>query len=173
MDYQPEEAQNIILYLNGVKLTYGLDFYISTSVNNRIIFDGVSLVVSDILYLVYATDGYLSGDYELVTSDTILEWDTTIPTIVSDRLDGQFLVEITDSSDPKFTSTGKTQSIVTYADNVSRYSIGIPEILEANKNYIWRVISNKVYSGLLGNIFNTYNTSKTGKFYTNNEINSY
>jgi len=88
-------------------------------------------------------------------------------------VDGQFLVEVTELTDSTFSSTGKTEVNVSYEDGVSRYSITIPTTLEANKNYIWRVTSNKVYSGLLGNIFNTYNTSKTGKFYTNNEINSY
>lgn len=173
LDFQPDEAENIILYLNGIKLTYGLDFYISTSVNNRIIFDGINLTISDILYLVYVTDGSLSGDYDLVNADTILEWDTITPVVVNDRVDGQFLVEVTEVTDSTFSSTGKTEVNVSYEDGVSRYSITIPTTLEANKNYIWRVTSNKVYSGLLGNIFNTYNTSKTGKFYTNNEINSY
>lgn len=171
-DYTPDEAENIILYLNGVKLTYGLDFYISTSINNRIIFDSVDLTLNDILYLVYVTEG-LDGDYDLITTDTSLEWDTITPTVVNDRLGGQFLLEITESSDTNFVAMNKTELIVPYEDNVTLYSAPIPTTLTANQNYIWRVTSNKVYSGLLGNIFNTYNTSRIGKFYTNNEINSY
>lgn len=173
MDYTSDEPENIIIYLNGIKLTYGLDFYISTSVNNRIIFDGISLGVNDILYLVYLTDGSLSGDYELINSNTVLQWDTIIPTMVNDRLDGEFLLEITKSSDINFTSINKITVTVPYENNSTLYSVPIPTTLSENENYIWRVISNKVYYGLLGNIFNTYNTSKVGKFYTNNQINSY
>jgi hypothetical protein len=173
MEYQADEPENIILYLNGIKLTYGLDFYISTTINNRIIFDNINLSISDILYLVYVTDGSLSGDYDLINSDTNLEWDTITPVVVNDRLNGEFLLEITTPSDINFTSTGRTQVIIPFEDGVSLYSSGIPTTLEANKNYIWRVTSNKIYFGLLGNIFNTYNISILGKFFTNNKINSY
>jgi hypothetical protein len=172
MDFEPEDGRNILLYLNGIKLTYGLDFYMSTTIANRIIFDSVNLTIGDIIYLVYTSEGNLTGDYDLVNGDISLEWETS-SIVVNDRLNGEFIVEITESSDTNFSSTGKTQTIVEYEDEQTRYSSPIPQTLQANTNYIWRVISNKVYNGLLGNIFNTSTISRTGKFYTNNEINSY
>ena len=83
-------------------------------------------------------------------------------------------MDITESNDPTFTSTGVTTGItVNYINNNTLYSTPIPQDLEANKDYIWRVINKKVYSGILDNIFTTSNVSRVGKFSTNNKINSY
>lgn len=177
LDYTPDEANSTMsLFLNGVKLTYGIDYYMSTSVDNRVIFDGILLSISDIIYVVYTSSGKLEGDYEIITSNTTLQWSSN-PTDVNDRLNGEFLVNITESTDPNFTSTGITSGVtVNYVDGQEDYSIGLSEIalnLEANKNYIWKVNSKKVYSGILDNIFITRSVSRIGKFKTNNEINSY
>lgn len=106
--------------------------------------------------------------------ESVLEWKTLNQTVVSERLDGEFIVDITESNDPKFTSTGVTTGItVNYINNTTLYSTPLPQDLEANKDYIWRVTSKKVYSGILDNIFTTSNVSRVGKFSTNNKINSY
>lgn len=173
LDYTPGDAESdMSLFLNGVKLTYGLDYYMSTSVENRVIFDSIVLAVSDIIYVVYSSNGILEGDYNIVTSSNSLEWRVT-PTTVNDRLNGSFLVEITESSNTSFTTGLTTGITVNYVNNETDYGISIPSILEGNKSYIWRVNSEKVYSGILDNIFITRSVSRIGKFTTNNEINSY
>ena len=174
LDYQPSEAnETMTLFLNGVKLTYGIDYYMSTSVENRVIFDGINLVISDIIYVVYTSDGDLEGNYDTLVPNSILQWEVQ-SVIVNDRLDGNFLVDIAESNDPNFTSTGVTTGItVSYINGNTKYSAELPKTLEANKNYIWRVNSEKVYSGILDNIFITRSVSRIGKFKTNNEINSY
>lgn len=174
LDYEPGDPEtDMSFFLNGVKLTYGIDFYQSTTVSNRIILDGITLAISDIIYVVYSSSGQLEGDYEVITSSTILQWRVNA-TEVNDRLDGNFLVDITESSDPNFTSTGITTGItVNYIDGQSEYFTEIPDTVEANKSYIWRVNSKKVYSGILDNIFITNSVSRIGKFMTNNTINSY
>ena len=173
-DFTTEEPENILLYLNGVKLTYGLDFYLSVTVPNRIIFDSIQLTLTDIIYLVYITDGLPPGDYGLITYDNQLEWVTDQPPVVNNRVNGKFIVEITDTTDISFTSLNKVQLEVDYEDGNPSYSVGIPiNTLQSNQKYIWRVISEKYYNGLVGNIFTTENISVTGKFYTNNLINSY
>ena len=92
-------------------------------------------------------------------------------------MDGYFIVDVTESNDPNFTSTGVTTGLtVNYLNQQFNYTVSLAEQdvnLKANKEYIWRVNSNKVYSGILDNIFITSNVSRTGKFKTNNEINSY
>jgi hypothetical protein len=174
LDYTPDDAEDTMsLFLNGVKLTYGIDYYLSTSVNNRVIFDGITLVVSDTIYVVYTSDGTLEGDYDIVNGDVILNWEVNEVT-VNDRLSGNFLVEITENDDPNFTSTGVTTGItVNYIGGQTEYDVNLPKTIEANKSYIWRVNSKKVYSGILDNIFITRSVSRIGKFKTNNEINSY
>jgi len=174
LDYSPEDAEeSMSLFLNGIKLTYGIDYYMSTSVNNRVIFDSITLSISDIIYVVYTSDGILEGDYDVVIGNTILEWRVNQIT-VDDRLNGEFIVDITESSDPDFTSTGVTTGItVNYVYSKTNYSVNVPNTLEANKSYIWRVNSEKVYSGILDNIFITRSISRIGKFKTNNIINSY
>ena len=168
LDKVPEDPENIILFLNGIKLTYGLDFLISNTVNNRIILYGHSLTISDIIHVIYLGRGIVSGDYGLVTTkNPSLEWRVNSPLIITDRLNGEFLVEITDVSDPTFISTATTQVTVGYVDGGTSFSTTIPEDLNANTNYLWRVTSKKVYSGLLDNIFITESVSKVGKFYTN------
>jgi hypothetical protein len=174
LDYTPDDAEDTMsLFLNGVKLTYGIDYYLSTSVNNRVIFDGITLVVSDTIYVVYTSDGTLEGDYDIVNGNVILNWEVNEVT-VNDRLNGNFLVEITENDDPNFTSTGITTGItVNYIGGQTEYNVNLPKTIEANKSYIWRVNSKKVYSGILDNIFITRSISRIGKFKTNNEINSY
>ena len=175
LDYQPNNPENeMTLFLNGIKLTYGIDYYMSISVDNRVIFNSLSLSISDIIYIVYSSSGKLEGDYEVVIKESVLEWKTLNQTVVSERLNGEFIVDITESNDPKFTSSGVTTGItVNYINNTTLYSTPIPQDLEANKDYIWRVTSKKVYSGILDNIFTTSNVSRVGKFSTNNKINSY
>lgn len=176
LDYEPEEAETTMsLFLNGIKLTYGVDYYMSVSVGNRVIFDSTTLAVSDVIYIVYTSDGILEGDYDIVVGNSLLQWKSEPAPIVNDRLNGEFIVDITESSDPNFTSTGVTTGItVIYSSElITEYSVGLPPTIEANKSYIWRVNSKKVYSGILDNIFITRNISRVGKFTTNNKINSY
>jgi hypothetical protein len=174
-DLELEDQANLLLFLNGIKLTYGIDYYFSISSKNRIIFNVVTLTLGDIIHVIYTVNDTLEGDYDLITNGTILEWEVTTPTKVTERFNGNFLVEITESSDINFTSTATTQQIiVNYTDNQTRYYTSIPTTgITANNTYIWRVTNNKVYNGLLDNIFTTSTTSLVGKFYTNNTINSY
>ena len=178
LDYNPADADTTMMFfLNGVNLTYGVDFYMSISVENRVIIDGINLSLSDIIYVVYNVSGGLEGDYETIkTKETSLAWYSNNIT-VNDRLDGYFIVDVTESNDPNFTSTGVTTGLtVNYLNQQFNYTVSLAEQevnLKANKEYIWRVNSNKVYSGILDNIFITSNVSRTGKFKTNNEINSY
>ena len=130
-------------------------------------------MVSDTIYVVYTSDGTLEGDYDIVNGNVILNWEVNEVT-VNDRLNGNFLVEITENDDPNFTSTGITTGItVNYIGGQTEYNVNLPKTIEANKSYIWRVNSKKVYSGILDNIFITRSISRIGKFKTNNEINSY
>ena len=174
LDYEPSEPDTTMtLFLNGVRLTYGADYYMSTSVSNRVIFDSIILGISDIIYVVYSSDGNLEGDYDIIESLSDLVWRVS-PTVVNDRLNGEFIVDISESSDPNFTSTGVTTGItVNYVNEQSEYSVTIPNTITAKKDYIWRVTSKKVYSGILDNIFITDSVSRVGKFSTNNKINSY
>ena len=175
LDYTPEEAETTMsLFLNGIKLTYGVDYYMSISVANRVIFNSITLSISDIIYIVYTSDGTLEGDYEVVVGNSSLGWKSEPAPQVNDRLSGEFIVEITESNDPNFTSTGVTTGITaSYVSGINFYSVGLPPTIEANKSYIWRVNSKKVYSGILDNIFITRNISRVGRFSTNNKINSY
>jgi hypothetical protein len=168
LDFEPDDAENVMLFLNGVKLTYGLDYVLSTSVDNRIIFIGVTLGVSDIIFAAYFSGQSIEGDYGLVeTQGSTLQWRVNNPIVVNSRVDGEFLVEVTESTDKTFSSTATTKQVtVDYIEGETLFSTPIPEGLSENKKYIWRVTSKKVYSGLLGNIFNTESVSRVGKFYT-------
>ena len=173
-DNDIDDEDNTIMFINGVKLIYGLDYYGSTSSNNRLIFNDTVISVSDIIHIIYNVGNNVPGDYGLVGSSApTLTWTTGTPIIVSDRIDGSFLVEVTDSSDKTFITPIK-QETIDYADTVSTYTSSIDiSLLEANKTYIWRVISNKTYTGLLDNKYSTTTISKIGKFFTDNTINSY
>lgn len=173
-EYDPTTIENTLLFLNGVKLTYGFDYYYSITVNNRIIFDGVSLLPNDIITIIYSANKISEGNYGFInTPISLLQWKVN-STLVSDRFNGNFLVEVTESSDKTFTSTATTKQIlVDYINGGTQYSTQIPSGLTANNTYIWRVINNKVYSGLTDNIFTTTKISNVGKFSLGNGINSY
>lgn len=173
-DLATENPENILLFLNGVKLTYGVDYYLSVTVENRIIFDSINLTMGDILYFVYKSDEQMNGDYGLITYENSLEWRTEQPIMVNNRVIGEFIVEITEPTDVGFDSVDKVKLIIEYIGGETSYDVSIPtNTLESNKRYIWRVVSKKYYIGLLGNVFETTNISETGKFHTNNLINSY
>jgi hypothetical protein len=171
LDYGPTDPEDTMtLFLNGIRLTYGVDYYMSITLSNRVIFDSIDLTINDIIYVVYSSDGKLEGDYETIGESTFLSWRVS-PTIVNDRLSGEFIVDISESDDPNFTSTGVTTGItVSYVDGSSEYGVETPTTITAKKDYIWRVTSKKVYSGILDNIFTTSNVSRVGKFSTNNKI---
>jgi hypothetical protein len=168
LDFVSDGGEDTLLFLNGVKLTYGLDYVLSVSVENRIIFKGVSLGINDIIFVAYFSNGSIEGNYGLVESQlSTLEWAVQNPIVVNDRLDGEFIVEITESNDTTFSSTATTKEvIVNYIDGETLFFTTIPDGLSENTKYIWRVTSKKVYSGLLGNIFTTESVSRVGKFYT-------
>lgn len=175
-DYQIEDIDNILFFLNGIKLTYGVDFYQSVTRNNRLIFNPTIFNVSDIIHVIYTINGVTSGDYGTINRPgSLLEWKVSNPTNITSRIDGEFLVEITESNDPLFVSTATTQQIVVdYVNGQTLYNTPIPTTgITENKTYIWRVTNKKVYSGLLNNIFETERTSLVGKFITRKGINSY
>lgn len=173
-EYESSGVENTLLFLNGVKLTYGFDYYYSISVNNRIIFDGVILSPNDIINVIYTSSKIGEGNYGFINlPGNSLEWRVN-PTFVSNRFNGNFLVELTESFDKTFSSTATTKQIyVNYENGRTLYQTTIPTGLTANNTYIWRVTSNKVYSGLTDNIFTTTNISKVGKFSLGNGIKSY
>ena len=172
LETSPEEPENIILYLNGIRLTYGLDFYQSVSNPKRLIFDSATLNINDIVYIVYLVgDGDVEGDLGTVEiSSPSVTWRVP-PTTVNDITDGYFRVEVTEDSDISYSSPIFTTE-VNYVDGVGDYAT-VTTGLEANKNYIYRIINYKRYYGLLNNIFTTTNISINGKIITNNLINAY
>jgi hypothetical protein len=174
VDEEITDVDNTIMYVNGVKLVYGLDFYRSVSVENRLIFNDTTLNVSDTIHVIYNVGDNVEGDYGVVGSGAnSFEWIVSIPTVSNDRLGGDFVFEITNTSDKTFSSPIE-QTTVIYVDGVTDYSVNVDNTLfDSKTTYLWRVTSNKTYTGLLNNEYITTNVSKIGKFFTNNTINSY
>ena len=138
---EPLMLTRIIVILNGVTLTEGIDFYRSTTNPNRIILNG-SLMVGDIITVIfYPKTIVIDG---ITQTNNYVGWSIDNgPTIEN----GEFNLQL--SSDINF-SSATISSIVPYQINVTNYS-GILTITgDVGTKLYYRVKNIKNYESICG-----------------------
>lgn len=169
LDNTPSELNpNIIVSVNGTKLSYGIEYYQSTSNSKRIIFE-MELVVGDVIDVFYNSLNTYLGNI----TDTTPEIFWSIQNLPQTD-DGIFTLEMTNGSDLDF--TGITYSSTTsYVIDQLIYSDNL--ILTGSSygdEYLYRVKNNKKYITISGDVINSVTYSDTQKIRINtNEMNSY
>tara|TARA_R110002153_G_scaffold236617_4_gene390785 strand:- start:613 stop:2922 length:2310 start_codon:yes stop_codon:yes gene_type:complete len=165
MDTSMDDITNIIVLLNGVRLTPTQDYWKSISNNYRIIFNpNITLIAGDIVNVYYLTNllGQSSGSLSTPTKEIF--WQVSPPPKTSN---GRFEVEVTGSGDTSFLSAS-TYDAVNYQIGVGNYRSSIGPFTELYQKYLYRVKNTRTYVSQSGSSITTTATSMTNKFDTNN-----
>lgn len=162
---QPIDQSKIIVVLNGVILTDGIDYYQSTTNKNRIILTG-AIFEGDILAIIYyPVASVING---ITQAANPISW--YIPTMPQGQ-NGYFSVETSQNSD--FSSYLVTD-IVTYQTNVTNYSSILTLTGSIGTNIYYRVRNVKNYTSMCGDFVTSEAFSETVPVeITSNAINAY
>ena len=160
-----DNITNVILLVNGVRLTPNQDYFRSTSNNQRLIFNpNIKLIAGDIVNVYYLTNlrGIYSGSLDTPFKEVF--WNVSPPPQTSN---GTFAIEVTSSGDTSFLSAS-TVDTVNYQVGVSQYSAKIGPYTELYQKYLYRVTNTRTYISPSGSTITTTATSLTNKFDTDN-----
>lgn len=140
--YNPSRNNDVIVTLNGVTLANNIDYYLSTSVPNRIILEG-ALFIGDIINVFYNSNGSLVGN--VFSSSFNVAWAIGTP---PQSVNGVFSVEISDDSN--FSNLLYTNDI-DYVVNQIGYSTTVPLSGSVGDTQYYRVKNKKSYVDICGN----------------------
>ena len=139
----PRNGNDILVMVNGVTLTFGIDFYQSITNPKRIIFEG-TILVGDIIIIAYNSNAPF---VDSITESTPTIYWTIDPAPQS--VNGEFLLEVgTDDTLTTLVSTARTEYI---AGEVS-YNAIVTITGTVGTQLYYRVTNNKFYNTLCGDI---------------------
>jgi hypothetical protein len=138
---QPIDGSQIVVVLNGVILTNGIDYYQSSTNKNRIILNG-TIVPDDILAIIYyPVASVIAG---ITQASNPISW--YIPTLPVKNT-GYFSVEISENSN---FSTYSVNSTVNYETNVTNYDSVLTLTGTVGTQLYYRVRNVKNYVSICG-----------------------
>lgn len=158
-------ASRFIVILNGQTLTYGVDFYLSTTSQKRIILEGV-LMVGDIINIIYyPTATIIDG---ISQTNNSIDWSiANLP----ETNNGEFTLQY--STNNSFV-TYYENSPVPYVSQIGNYNSILSLTGAVGTNWYYRVKNVKNYQSICGDIINSTAYSDTVKVkIISNAINSY
>jgi hypothetical protein len=161
----PINGNNVVIMLNGATLSYGVDYYQSTTNPKRFILEG-DLIIDDLITLVYyANTNVING---ITTNNPIVSWGVTS---APDSVNGYFSLEV---------STGNTFSNLYYSGNTpyiafeSGYSDGFTLTGSVGTKLYYRIKNQKNYITMCGDIVSSTTYSEIIPIVIQtNAINSY
>jgi hypothetical protein len=164
-DNQILDGSRIILILNGITLTYNIDYYLSTSNKKRIILQG-TIMVDDIINIIYYPIANIVNG--ITNNNNNINWYITTP---PEKSNGQFYLEYSNSSS---FSTYTVNSTIPYSPQVTNYTSVLSLTGNVGTNWYYRVKNVKNYESICGDIISSTGYSETVKVQIqSNAINSY
>jgi hypothetical protein len=164
-DNQILDGSRIILILNGITLTYNIDYYLSTSNKKRIILNG-NIMVGDIINIIYYPVANIVDG--ITKNNNFINW--YIPT-TPQTSNGEFSLEYSNSSS---FSTYTVNSIIPYQTLVTDYTSVLNLTGSVGTNWYYRVKNVKNYQSICGDIISSTAYSETVRVQIqSNAINSY
>ena len=161
----PVAGNDILVTINGVALASGIDYYISTTNNKRIILEGL-VFVNDIVNIYYNTNTDVSGD--IFVSSINIDW--TVAN-APQNTDGSFTIQL--STNETFTNIVNTVS-TKYKKNVSAYRLLLGLVGTAGDVLYYRIKNEKKFINICGHAITTTKYSETVEItIQTNLINSY
>lgn len=154
--------------INGVNLTYNVDFFKSNIVQNKLILNENTVIkVGDIISVYYYYSGINNpGDLGVLRSNRPkINWTTQQNVLKTIFSYGQFTVEVADRNDPSFNNILNSGTTI-YNNTTTSYTLNVgPITTQSVKNYIYRVkfVKNFVTNNPL-NVYTTETYSDTGSF---------
>lgn len=164
-DNQILDGSRVIVILNGITLTYNIDFYLSTTDKKRIILNG-NIMIGDIINIIYyPVASIING----ITQNTnFINWYIPTPPQSSN---GEFSLEYSNSSS---FSTYTVNSVVPYQEAVTDYTTILSLTGSVGTNWYYRVKNVKNYQSICGDIISSTAYSETVRVQVqSNAINSY
>ena len=135
-----------ILFINGVELVYGQQYFLSTSISNRLILNDNIIHTGDIISIFYNAIILTTNDYgSLLDSNFTVTWFTPGGL---DKIMGKFFVNVYDEDD--LSNTILYQKTVDYVSDTSSYTVTINN-LALNINYRFEVIFETTYTAYKNN----------------------
>ena len=165
LDYDPQSAEDIHMIVNGVDQSYDQDFYQSSSVANRLIFDSATILPGDVIATYYLPVNSVSVTESLLTKSLAVSWASIPPPT---GIPGVFNLEVAASGDTSYSSILYSSS-TDYISGQTEYSLSLA-ISGLNQTYLYRVVSEKTFTTIMGDGLLTTSSSINGSFDTNNKI---
>jgi hypothetical protein len=164
-DNQILDGSRIILILNGITLTYNIDYYLSTTNKKRIILQG-TIMVDDIINIIYYPIANVVNG--ITNNNNNINWYITTP---PEKSNGEFSLEYSNSNS---FSTYTVNSTVPYAPLVTNYTSVLSLTGSVGTNWYYRVKNVKNYESICGDIISSTGYSETVRVQIqSNAINSY
>ncbi len=164
-DNQILDGSRIILILNGITLTYNIDYYLSTTNKKRIILQG-TIMVDDIINIIYYPIANVVNG--ITNNNNNINWYITTP---PEKNNGEFSLEYSNSNS---FSTYTVNSTVPYAPQVTNYTSVLSLTGSVGTNWYYRVKNVKNYQSICGDMISSTGYSETVKVQIqSNAINSY
>ena len=164
-DNQILDGSRIILILNGITLTYNIDYYLSTTNKKRIILNG-NIMVGDIINVIYYPIANVVNG--ITQNNNYINWYIPTPPQSSN---GEFALEYSNSSS---FSTYTVNSTVPYQRGVTSYTSILSLSGNVGTNWYYRVKNVKDYQSICGDLISSTAYSETVRVQIqSNAINSY
>jgi hypothetical protein len=164
-DLTPIFGNDIVVTLNGITLANNIDYYQSTSNPNRIILEG-NLLMGDVINIIY--NAYPQYVGEIYTNTPTIYWNIES---APQSNNGVFTLEA--SPNPLFDDI-ISSATTEYIPNQNSYSAELTITGSVGTNLVYRVVNDKNYVTLDGDIINSRAYSETVPItIMSNAINSY
>jgi hypothetical protein len=164
-DNQILDGSRIILILNGITLTFNIDYYLSTTNKKRIILQG-TIMVDDIINIIYYPIANVVNG--ITNNNNYINWYITTP---PEKNNGEFSLEYSNSNS---FSTYTVNSTIPYSPQVTNYTSVLSLTGSVGTNWYYRVKNVKNYQSICGDIISSTGYSETVKVQIqSNAINSY
>ena len=164
-DNQILDGSRIILILNGITLTYNIDYYLSTSNKKRIILNG-NIMVGDIINIIYYPVANIVDG--ITRNNNFINWYIPTPPQTSN---GEFSLEYSNSGS---FSTYTVNSTIPYQTLVTDYTSVLNLTGSVGTSWYYRVKNVKNYQSICGDIISSTAYSETVRVQIqSNSINSY
>ena len=165
LDFDPSNPEDVQMIVNGVDLSYDLDFYQSSTVANRMIFDSATIDTGDVIAVYYLPESSVAVTNSLTTKELAVSW-SSVPAPTG--IPGVFNLQVTSSGDTSYTGVLYSGSTV-YVSGQTEYNLNLT-ITGLNQTYLYRVVSEKTFTTIRGDELVTTANSINGSFDTNNSI---
>ena len=161
----PNNADTIIVMINGVTLANNIDYYQSITNSKRIILEG-DLIKDDIITIAYFPNASVA--FGLTISNPFISWIIDTP---PQMVNGNFMIEV--SPNTGFSTISYSAS-TDYIVGTTAYGLGITITGPIGTQLYYRVKNEKNYATICGDIINTVTYSETIPItIQSNSINSY